>query len=62
MLLIYISHSLIRKAYLEIALIYIHMSNLDTNKNTITLRTTKTPETPTSKGKVILEYNICYHY
>ncbi|XP_073476369.1 cilia- and flagella-associated protein 54 isoform X3 [Aquarana catesbeiana] len=43
--------SLIRKAYLEIALIYIHMSNLDTNKNTITLRTTKTPETPTSKGK-----------
>ncbi|CAI9584886.1 unnamed protein product [Staurois parvus] len=43
--------SLIRKAYLEIALLYIHMSNLDTNKNTITLRSMKTPETPTSKGK-----------
>ncbi|KAM5171982.1 cilia- and flagella-associated protein 54 [Mantella aurantiaca] len=44
--------SLIRKAYLEIALIYIHMSSLDTNKNTITLQNTNTPETPTSKRKV----------
>ncbi|XP_018409374.1 PREDICTED: cilia- and flagella-associated protein 54 [Nanorana parkeri] len=43
--------SLIRKAYLEIALIYIYMSNLETNKHTITLRTTKTPDAPTSKGK-----------
>nr|DBA31011.1 TPA: hypothetical protein GDO54_006926 [Pyxicephalus adspersus] len=43
--------SVIRKAYLEIALLYIHMSNLDTNKDTITLRSTQTPETPKSKGK-----------
>ncbi|XP_075712881.1 cilia- and flagella-associated protein 54 isoform X2 [Rhinoderma darwinii] len=42
--------SLMRKCYLEIALVYLHMSSLDANKtNTITLHALKTP---TSKGKV----------
>ncbi|KAM3924792.1 cilia- and flagella-associated protein 54 [Leptodactylus fuscus] len=44
------NYSLMRKCYLEIALVYLHMTNLDANKtNTILLHTMKTP---TSKRKV----------
>ncbi|XP_063783817.1 cilia- and flagella-associated protein 54 isoform X2 [Pseudophryne corroboree] len=45
--------SLIRKSYLEIALVYLHMCCLDTNKiNNISLQTLKAPETTTSKKQM----------
>ncbi|XP_075062080.1 cilia- and flagella-associated protein 54 [Mixophyes fleayi] len=45
--------SLIKKSYLEIALVYLHMCCLDTSKiNNISLQTMKTPETAASKRKM----------